>query len=477
MPIRPQPPTVGSIAFNNSLIASFLFEGQDLDCPNMTLTCASGSEQAIYSGPGLLRCDADGGLYFKLYPDQSANPGGLVEWNRTALPGQLINRRFFHTLRATDYAGNEWTSEGILPQLTQGPSGFSIHAPLHDLRAATTMGIALKGSCLRMLFLDDVEIPCNATTDTTINFGEGPVFTSRLLNVAKFTSLGFDFVLNSESGLLAATVNSSEPFPPNFPMRVLEALQFVLAKSLYVRFLEEISGSTSTIRLLPAPPKSHHTTMLLPLNLHTIEAHRTPNPIWMMFDKYLRFILPFGGPDWHACSIYVHKAREASANSLDAHALGLTVAIEGLAKLLYPDLGKPRSNFKEAVRDLKAYCQRWPGMPDWDGNASLKDRTDRLLGNLCGVRASDRLYRLSENGTVQKTLVEAWKALRDPMAHAELPDAAEHQRFVDNLMSATVLLHQLIFSAIGYAGPYSDYSTPGFPVVAYPPSTQESSTR
>jgi hypothetical protein len=59
------------------------------------------------------------------------------------------------------------------------------------------------------------------------------------------------------------------------------------------------------------------------------------------------------------------------------------------------------------------------------------------------------------------------------MAHAELPDPTERQRFFDKIMAANVLLYQLVFSAIGYGGFYSDYSTHGFPVVKYPPGSSD----
>jgi hypothetical protein len=35
-----------------------------------------------------------------------------------------------------------------------------------------------------------------------------------------------------------------------------------------------------------------------------------------------------------------------------------------------------------------------------------------------------------------------------------------------------VLLYQLVFAAIGYAGPYTNFRAVGWPVVDYPPAPQ-----
>jgi hypothetical protein len=466
MPTRRKSPTVASIAFNENTVTPLLLGGGEIDCPRMMLTCAY-PDLPVYSGPGFLRCDEAGHLHFKIYPTESADPNFGFDWLRTSVPGQLLDRQLFYSLSATDFVGQAWKSEGILPGTTRGPGGQSVHGTLRDLRSSKTMQYAQDGSCLKMLFFDDVEIPCNATVDTTMNFGEESQLTARSLNLARFNSCGFEFLLHTDPGRLQAVVTSNEGIPEQLEMRFIESLQFSLAKSLQCRFFERVSGQTNTIRLMPARPQSSHTKLPPPLRLNAPEVHGNPNPVWNMLDRYLQFILPYGEPDWHPCSIYVHKAREASSNSLDARALALTIAVEGPVKRLHPDIEKPSNAFKKAVRCLKAHCASWAGVDGWDGNDSLRQRAGGLLSQLWSTRPVDRLYALADCGTVDRPHIEAWKALRNPMAHAEIPDPADSQLFVDNLMAATVLLHQLVFSTIRYVGPYTDYSTRGFPTRHY----------
>jgi hypothetical protein len=468
MPDR-APPSVPTVMFNGNIVGALLFGGRDVDCLQMELTRACDPAAVVYRGPGFIRTDGDGQLSFKVYPTEPTHSGAADEWLRTSIPGQLIDRRDFYSLTATDFAGNVWTSEGILPYRTQGPAGFSVHANLRDLRSTKEIEVTFEGSSQRMLFLDDIEIPCNAITNTTLQRAAGVTDEASALNLAEFSSCGADFLLRPEAGRLLVELSSVDPFPQNFQLRVIESLQFVLAKSLHCRFYEEIVGNTSTIRLTSARPKSIETRMPPPLHLHTAEAHHKSNQIWQMFDRYLQYIIPYQGQDWYPCSIHVHKAREASANSFDARALGLTIAIEGVVRELYPDLGRPSTEFRKAVRQLKSFCARWTGMAGWDDNDSLLQRADNQLSQLCSVRAIDRLFCLADRGSVQRTHVDAWKALRNPTAHAELPNPADNQLFVDRVMAATVLLYHLVFSQIGYAGPFSDYSTRGFPVVLYSP--------
>ena len=207
--------------------------------------------------------------------------------------------------------------------------------------------------------------------------------------------------------------------------------------------------------------------MLPPVSLNSVEAYRPLQCVWQLFDRYLQFVLPHPTQDWHPCSIFIHKAREASANSPDAYALGLTVAVEGLVNELYSHLGNPSQDFKSAVSKLKEFVATWAGIPGWEGNDSLRDRLPNLISQLTSVRAVDRLYELAKQGIVESRHVDAWRQVRHPMAHAELPNGEDYQLFSDRIFSVTVLLYQIVFASIGYDSYYHDYSIHGFPVAKY----------
>jgi hypothetical protein len=471
----PQQPSSSSISFNNDVVSRFSFGTKEVDCAEMELARDSTENPRVFKGPGYIKRDGNGQLLFKIYSSASptdTRPDGKRFGASKA--GRLIERKFFYTLTAKDYSGQVWTADSILPSLERMPSVVLVHGAVRQLQATKTTTFSLLQSHLRMLFLDEFEIPCNESTLTkTFRASEDEelVFPSSSLNVAKFSSCGFDFLLKNEVGELLVEITSDNDMVPHLDTRVIESLQFVLSKSLHCRISERITGQVNTIRITSEQAVSLRTRTLPPLDYWTAEARRKVSPTWEMFDRYLRFVLPHDGPDWHPCSIHVYKEREASANSPDARALGVSVAVEGLTKLLHDDLGKPSGEFRAAVSDLREFVVGWPGVPGWCGDASLWARIHGLVDQLTSVRAADRLYLLAAGGVVEKRLVDSWKSLRNTMAHADTPNAGKRQEFYDRIMSAVVLLNQLVFSAIGYEGYYSDYSTHGFPVRRYPPGS------
>ena len=225
-------------------------------------------------------------------------------------------------------------------------------------------------------------------------------------------------------------------------------MQFVLARTLQCRVSERMAGPDCSIRVTPVRTASAGTRTLPPLHPRTLGACGRPNPAWKIFDKYLRFVLPHYGPDWHPCSIRINDAREASVNAMDARALGITVAVEGLVNLAYSGVGRTSDAHKKAVEQLRKYVTEWPGFPDGEVGASLRARLPGLMGQLNNVGAGKRLEDLADTGVVERRLVHAWKKLRHPAAHSETPDPGKRQELADHVHAAGVLLNQLVFGAI-----------------------------
>jgi len=472
MPPMPERPNVETMSFDRETLTRLLFGGGDIDCPEMELERPFHEQPKVFKGPGYIKRDDNGGIVFKIYPvDRSTDSYSGNEWHSTTKAGQIIERKSYYQLKAKDYRGQTWNADFILPGFSIGGSSVIVHGDIRELRASKTQDFSPVRSYLRMLFLDAIEIPCNAFTETrTIRAGDDSGFPgSGSLDLAKFSSCGLNFLLHSKAEALTVEVDSGAPMPPHLETRILEALQFVLAKTLHCRVSERMAGPDCTIRVTQESATSVGTRTMPPLHPRTLEACGRPTPAWEMFDKYLRFVLSYDKPDWHPCSIHIHRAREASVNAIDARALGITVAVEGLVNLAYPRLGRLTAAYKAAVKELRGYATKWPGFPDGGVGSSLRARLPGLVGQLNDVGAGKRLELLAEMGLVEGRLVRAWKKLRHPAAHAETPDPGKRQELADHVHAAGVLLNQLVFGAIGYEGPYSDYSTHDFPVRNYPP--------
>ena len=200
---------------------------------------------------------------------------------------------------------------------------------------------------------------------------------------------------------------------------------------------------------------------------------------WDLFETYLVFVIRktrFG--NWNSCTGYLHMAQEASANSLDAWAVGLGVAVEGLSSLI--DMGQDKAEKKKR----KAEEERLKKLQDLivkqvSSRKRLKAFTERiknLVAGLTSVRAIDRMKWLADHGGADPAQIKAWQKLRNrgvhPATNGDVDVASlDFQQRIDELHRVTVLLYHIVFHVIGYRGAYTDYATRNFPAKNYPPAS------
>jgi len=117
----------------------------------------------------------------------------------------------------------------------------------------------------------------------------------------------------------------------NFEVRVVEALRYVLAMVLHVSVIEHSAGSTVETTLI-SPVRASETHLLPPLMASS--SNDRPN-VRRLFERYLTFVHSQISSEFvHPCSSHLRMACEASANAIEAEAIGLCVAVEGIAKLV-----------------------------------------------------------------------------------------------------------------------------------------------
>ena len=157
---------------------------------------------------------------------------------------------------------------------------------------------------------------------------------------------------------------------------------------------------------------------------------------------------------WNTCTNHLHNACEASANSLDAWGIGLSVAVEGVASLLPKELDPAA---KEKLEALQTFI-----VDQVSANADHKKFAPRIKGMVNGltqIRAIDRMKALAASGETDIAHVKAWEKLRNPGVHptkrAELDIASiDYQKLIDKVHSVVVLMYHILFSLIGYKGGY-----------------------
>lgn len=447
----------------------------ELDCSQMRLVQDTKTSPLSYSGPGRIWQSNDGELHFKLYAadfdsarlHDEREPDGR-------LAGKFVPRDHYYTLEAVDFFDRHWLANNILPHKEVGtansPASVAVTGDLYQIEFTEEYPLTVWS--LRYHIFDHFEIPCNNSTQTETTIADYNMGKAFSRNVARFDAAGSEFLIRQSGGEIQVDVHSRTPFSPAFEKRVIESLQFVLARTISWRVLQISGDKKKTTRLASAPVQTRGTRMVPPIQIRGLDWY---GATWIMFDRFLSNAARAHDDQWIPASAHLYSAREASANTLESQALGLSVAIEGtlrdVAKDLVAELPEIAHSTRIAVESLREHARRWGGVPGWNQEQAFRQRIDTYIQQILQVRPIDILYRLVALGAVREDDVRAWKRLRNTSAHAETPGSVDNQGLVDRIFSATVLLYHILFHAIGYTGKYTDYATPGFPIRVYPSGT------
>jgi hypothetical protein len=170
---------------------------------------------------------------------------------------------------------------------------------------------------------------------------------------------------------------------------------------------------------------------------------------------------------WHPLSIYLSQARQVANNSLDSWAVGLTVAVEGIARRIPFTPPVSETDFSSLATKVGDFLAQ-EDYPD-----AIKKRVDGMLRGMGAASAKDRMYSLIKSGNVIESDINAWSKCRNSAVHTKHinPDDlmdSNMQAQTDRLLTVHRLMHSLIFYLIGYTGEYTNYAARHFPTDTYP---------
>ncbi len=445
-----------------------LREGRfEIDCPQIVLAQNKATNPRLYKGPGAVYQDKKGNLIFKVYAASVENVNMFSDMQDmfTAQSGKLYGAEECFTLEATDYRGAKWTSERILPKPSWAGQQVLIAGSIDTLSLSglLTADRIASPNYIRMHFFDPAAgVPCTQFKD----LGERAVGDGRQ-NFASFSALNCEFEIKRFKEEFVVQATSDQSLPPFFDSRVFETLQFVLARPLACRVLvvRKDAGVSSTEFSSQRSLSATH--LEPPIGGNRIEAAAYA---WRLFARYLEYVTREATSHyWHPCSAQLHNACEASANSLDAWALGLCVAVEGISNLMSTEALTDAE--KGEVKKLERLLQIWTKCRKW--SPVLRNRSLGLLSQLSNARVQDRLGPLVAVGKVDPTYLKAWSTLRHQRAHGRHRDpnklSPNELQSIWSLMNrVTVLMYQVTFHLIEYEGQYTDYGQFNFPMKAYP---------
>jgi hypothetical protein len=432
----------------------------NVHCSRMELVQNTADQPGRYIGNGYIRQNDDGVIEFTLYATEIPNVEAYTRLLMSPMTGQagtLFGEDQFYTLIATSYRGDTWKADRIY--------NFDFQTDVTTLRLYGRIDVlrrerkAVKRAPLHriiMHFFDDIDIPCWVVLETT-----SPTFDGAFFDAAG----NKHFRIQKREGDIIVDISSEVAFSPHFDVRVAEALSYVLARSMLWRTLETHNGDDNILHLSSLPRQSSNPQLYRPL----LGSQWEERPmVWRLFGKYLEYVSGENEtPRWHKCSAYLHNAREASANSMDAETIGLCVAVEKLSGLV--DYVEPDADRKQKLA-VQRLVRRWLKCKRWS-NTRIGQRVTGLLNSLSHPRLKDRLEGLVQSGNVDPAHIRKWSKLRNPSVHAgeSIGDnTTARQKWLDDVGAVTVLMYHLTFYLVGYAESYTDYTQHNWPSAPYP---------
>jgi hypothetical protein len=436
----------------------------DLDCKRIVLSQnREGGER--FEGPGYVRQAEDGTLEFKLYAVKLENvrPLGHLEALSKGVAGQLRADDSFYALTAVGRDGTSLTADRILPNPHWDMSDHSVLVTGKMQSMVACLELPQPHHYLRLHFFEEYDVPLRLMSKVEIHGSEYMV-----RDRAEFNAQGAEFEVRKreDSGDTVVEVTSQEAFPPAFDLRIQEALQYITGRTAIWR-VKLASGRDRLLLELASPwRKSVGAKLNPPIVSASIDFQQHG---WQLFTCYLAYVIAnTHDTHWNPVAYHLYNACESSANSLDAWAVGVSVAVEAVV-----DLIQLQGDDQKAER-LKLFQQR---MLEWlAAQTDFSDFLDRmrgLIGMMGRRRPQDTLYGLADTGFAERAYVDAWTYLRNRHVHPTIkdlkkPDLSDYQKLYDNIHRVEVLLHQLTFYLIGYKGPFTDYGTANFPSKQYP---------
>lgn len=425
-----------------------------------------------YTGPGYVRQRGEK-LEVSLFATgafdwNSLFSGGLIAF------GKMLPAGHFWSFRGTDADGREWRGDRAVfpaPNVAgAGASGYVIRADFDNLyRSEARSAVPGAGDALEVRTFERFAYPCNCVRTDETTIADKVLRRQPSLSASKFTSCGFEFQVHNEGDQIIIWAKG-EPGVTHrlLESRVLEALLFVCGVRISPFAVKLYQGDSVTTRISPPGRGESPSDPNTPIALNWQgDAHAA----LALFDRYFAFVLRDSESVFHPISAQILGVVLSAGAIVEAQALTLVTAVESILNALYKELGTPDKQKAAAVEELIAHVH------NWGGDAEVTRRAVRAIEQIAAARCDDRLRVVEADGIITAGLRQAWGKLRHPAAHGDWSPVMKNlDTFVDRVEKVRVLFHQLIFNCIGYAGPYTDWGSPSYPLTEYPPPRQPKSS-
>lgn len=437
-------------------IRDFLRGSAELDCPKVELKRSIQEDDIMtLEGSGSISLDDDGTFKLRVYLSQLLDLKEVFEhlnWDT----GKLIPDDAYYDLIAHEISGDIWTAERILIDRNVGPNGSLLLAKIPELIKREESHEKYDKAVIYYHFNRHIQVPLNTAVSLQELVGDRVRSRSMGIRLAKFEAANIRFEIEDIQGntCLMALMNQGEPtdFMIN---RIYESFCFVAANSYSWSCLVIKAGRYTETRIRALQPIHVESRILPPISF---KANDITNSWWHLFDCYLTKTLGNDADYFHPLSSAVFSVIESGRASLDTEALTLSTSIEAILKEQMGDLFKPPASLEKNIRIAQDITEASP-----DLDIAFQRRLKGTFGSMKKLRASDILHKLKSHGLIDGALVDIYGPIRNGSAHGDRMSGGDLQDYINKLHSVLVLFYHLLFLSIRYEGPYSDYSTYGFP--------------
>lgn len=435
----------------------------ELDFIQISLNQLGGSEPKKFFGPGAVRQDEHGQISIKCHasslPIENAVDLFNDQMNRQS--GELFLDEDYYSVEARHMSHGMWSVDRTLIDTSWSMplNAGTVSAAPRSIQHQSTYLNTTRNE-LKLIFFEQ------KISDWKFLLNQ-----ERTFEIAKQV-----FTITASNDLdnqIVLLIKSDGQFPNAFERRLLEAMQFVLCKDLYPAISDFSNGELRSIELYAGNTRRLVSPVLSPIPINSIYYS---GPLVELLGAYINHLYEFEDEGmWHSNTNFLTLARNASSMSLDAWAIGLCVAVEGLASTIpYSVENKPAEHKK--ARDGIAM---W--MKQEDISVNLAKRIEGFLSQLDHIRPQDRMLSLTAAGEVREADINTWKSLRNRSVHTKRAGEADLedekiQRNIDDTYKVLSLMHMLIFQRIGYVGPFTDFGVRGWPESCYPLKSREGET-
>lgn len=438
----------------DDLISQLTTHKFELSLPKCELRQCGTANPRVYTGSGFVRQQADGQLVLRMFAieDLSERERFARLFPDSFTPGVLIPDTAYYNFTATDQSGHTWRAERQSIE-EHFAVGIEIHVQLHRLEKVQEIGEPGPTVSQAWFIPGNFELPWHVQTIT-----EERMSVDRF----EFEDEAFAWKVHKVDGGLEVQLTVKNPPLEPHDRRFLHALGILIGQ-----ILEPLSsyraGDGQRITRIHTPPSKTPARLSSPMELRLYgqhDAHRFlaccmhraeqthPTPSDQLLTLY-RF--------WH-------RIARAESSNIENSSLVLSVAIEGILKMLFHSEHDADAEFAKHLKSAKSKVD------SLDVHERVRAAMVKSLENAALPKPKDTLQRLREQGGLTEVHIKAWSNLRHAGAHGALleDDNSKFQRHLDGYFCCLDLFYRLVFIAVGYQGQYVDRSLSGWPKSTFP---------